>query len=443
MIQAMTHVPPPDFPFALQQLPAFVRGKPLPDHGPLGIYRRFQKIVLESTNRCPNSCVFCKYRQNTKKGSMSFFELEHLLRTLPPHIGEVDLSGSGEPLLLDDLPERTRLIKYHWPDASITIITSLNVPRNMRYFTRLLQSGVSTIGISCYGHTAEDYHALFGRDAFEDMRRNLEVLTTCARQFNVNISVHTFLQTDVVFNIREPEQKRAAFVEYLRAHGVTDIIAKPIYSGQGRLALPNVKTVPPPFPCSVVWGFRAGQLIVSWDLEVWPCCFIMHEKGGSLGNLREVNLATIYASPRYLRLYESHWDGSAMNNFSCKACTHPNSFSSYGEQIRLAAYQGIQLAGIKVYFWGCGETYHKYKLFFAQTKPQCILLDTPGDRPDEVDGISVRHPDEVLTHGEKLPIIIFASPENNAVIMDAICARYQEWQGSDIVPCIPDMGTNY
>ncbi|CAK7028094.1 MAG: tRNA-2-methylthio-N(6)-dimethylallyladenosine synthase [Desulfovibrio sp.] len=419
-------------------MPTFVRGKPLPDYGPFSVYGKFRKIILEQTAHCPNSCVFCHFRQREAKGTMAVSDLQHLLRCLPSHSGMVELSGNGEPLVLDDLSDRARLIRQAWPEASLSVLTSLSIPRDASYFISLFRSGVSRLDISCYGHTAEDYHLLHGRNAFDDVRRNIAILGECARRFNADVILHTFLSTDTLFGITESDQKRDAFEVVARKNGIRHSITKEVYSGQGRLRLPGVETAKPPWPCSAVWGHRAGELMIGWDLEVWPCCF-MPEKQYSLGNLRETTLARLYVSPRYREFHESHWIGDLSLFPCCAQCTHPNHQPSREELTRLAAYEGHRLAGQEVYFWGCGEAYRMRKIFFAQTKPRCILYDAPGERPDEVDGIMVRHPDDVLLSEEKLPLIIFAAPEHNTTILETLGRRYPEYGPDDIILCTAAM----
>jgi radical SAM protein with 4Fe4S-binding SPASM domain len=358
----------------------FTVGKALPDYGPYGIVRRFSRIVLEQTAHCPNKCVFCKFRRRSRKGDMSVSDLEHVLRSFPPYAGRVELSGNGEPLTLDDLPERARLIKDYWPQAALNVLTSCNVTRDKNYFTRLLRAGVSDIRISCYGHTPEDYRALHGRDAFSELLANIDRLAACAMRFGARIHVDTFASSESIFNIKESERKYREFAGYLRARGITDIIRKPVYSGQEALRLRNVPAHVRPFPCSVVWGHRADEIMVGWDLEVWPCCF-MPEREHSLGNLRESSLQEIYSSPRYREFYFRHWNRDVASLPVCRECSQPNHSPSHDELVRLAAWEGNRLAGQNVYFWGCGEAYRRYKIFFAQARPQCILYDAPATGP--------------------------------------------------------------
>jgi hypothetical protein len=192
------------------------------------------------------------------------------------------------------------------------------------------------------------------------------------------------------------------------------------------------------FPCSVVWGSRAGQLIIDVNCNVIPCCYAGGQ-GITFGNLREASLKEIYTSPAFTDFYEKHWDGDLSGYPLCNRCVEPFPAASPDEQTRLAVWQGELLAGRKVYFWGCGETYRKYRQYFARAKPQAFLLDI-DECVGMYDDLPVRHPDNVLKSGEKLPVVIFAAPENNERILSTIKEKYPCLNRQDLICCPADLG---
>ncbi|MDL2216724.1 radical SAM protein [Desulfovibrio sp. OttesenSCG-928-M14] len=413
----------------------FTHGKPLPDFGPYGVIRRFSRIVIEPTTFCPNKCIFCKYRLRSNKGTMSPADLEHLMCSLPEYAGPVEFGGGGEPLLLEELPEYIHLVKSHWPNAVIKLFTSLSLPRSRDYFVRLLRAGVEQFNVSCYAYTEDDYVTLFGRDALAAVMANLHTLGPLAWSFDSDVCVHTFFEPEKIFSLTHMQQKEMEFTRHLEQSGITHIIRKGVYSGLDSLRLANVPFESPPNPCSVVWGHRANELAVGWNLDVWPCCLVP-ETEHRLGNLRENSLADIYTSARYRAFYERHWKGDIADMAVCRECSHPNHNPSQGELTRLASYEGQRLASKDVYFWGCGEAYRAYRVFFGQTKPQCILYDAPGPRPETVDGIPVRHPDEVLPNAKKLPLILFSFPQHTRIILKRIREKYPHYDRLDITLCV-------
>lgn len=90
-----------------------------------------------------------------------------------------------------------------------------------------------------------------------------------------------------------------------------------------------------------------------------------------------------------------------------------------------------RLQGKEVYFWGYGDLYRHKRHLFQGVKPQCILVDTLGNHPDSVDGIPVRHPDEVLDGSEILPIVVFGRDQNT--VYRKILSKYPMYV--DVVSC--------
>lgn len=91
-----------------------------------------------------------------------------------------------------------------------------------------------------------------------------------------------------------------------------------------------------------------------------------------------------------------------------------------------------RLAGQKVYFWGCGEMFRRKRHVFSNCRPVCLLADTPS-RPDSVEGLAVRHPDEVVPSGETLPVVIFAGKTACETILRTIRQNYPKL--TDIYCC--------
>lgn len=97
---------------------------------------------------------------------------------------------------------------------------------------------------------------------------------------------------------------------------------------------------------------------------------------------------------------------------------------------------GTKLAGQDVYFWGAGNFYYRHRQRFAQCNPRYILLDLNPENLTEVDGIPVRHPRDVLSKEEKLPIVIFAQAP--APILETIARDYPEYRQENEHICTCD-----
>ena len=106
------------------------------------------------------------------------------------------------------------------------------------------------------------------------------------------------------------------------------------------------------------------------------------------------------------------------------------------EQVLYMRKEAASLAGRKVYFWGGGSVYERYKVLFEKTRPQCILLDiVPASGLREtIGGMPVRFVQEMPVDAEALPIIIFARFLHAWQIKQKIEAKYMKLY-SNIVLC--------
>lgn len=88
-----------------------LKRNPLPFWGVPSVLNRFSELSLESLNYCANRCVFCCVAKPRKKRVMTRENLAIVLERFPDFDGVVNLSNNGDPILLDDLPERVAQIR--------------------------------------------------------------------------------------------------------------------------------------------------------------------------------------------------------------------------------------------------------------------------------------------------------------------------------------------
>lgn len=91
--------------------------------------------------------------------------------------------------------------------------------------------------------------------------------------------------------------------------------------------------------------------------------------------------------------------------------------------------EAARLNGQDVYYWGCGDLYHKNKNLLRELRPKALLLDIPYSGPAEIDGIPVLHPQEVTD--APLPVLLFSG--RPSFIYRKIQRDYPLF--SDVVPC--------
>jgi hypothetical protein len=263
----------------------FTRGHPLPDSGLFGINRGFSDITIENTNRCGYSCFCCSHSSMSRKtGDMPIAGLNVVLNRLNESLdnfaGEFKLTGFGETLLLDDLPNRIKLIKKHYPDNPISFTTTLGVRRyEIDEVKHLISSGLGSIYISCYGYDREMYKAVHGVDRYDVVIDNIRSFSSVMGEFNFKMHV----KYDGFINCGLPKKERInskrKFIDFLESLGIESHWGQnlhnfgetKIYSESGNLSTNRV--------CCVVWGFMADRLTIHWNLDVVPCCKLLD--GGS------------------------------------------------------------------------------------------------------------------------------------------------------------------
>lgn len=77
------------------------------------------------------------------------------------------------------------------------------------------------------------------------------------------------------------------------------------------------------------------------------------------------------------------------------------------KQARYMMESAQRLRGQDVYFFGCQQVYQENKAFFSKCRPQAMLIEhSLGEMM--VDGLPVLLPEEALSSGQTLPIVIFS-----------------------------------
>jgi MoaA/NifB/PqqE/SkfB family radical SAM enzyme len=140
-------------------------------------------LKIESTNICNLECPFCLDRdRSTFKGEgmrgfgrMKSDFFKGIIDQLKPYAFNVNLYGSGEPLLF---PEAYEMMRYA-ADNDIGVRVSSNL--SMREFTdemaeKVVTSGIEHLIISCHGASQETYEKYMVGGNFERVIANMRKL---------------------------------------------------------------------------------------------------------------------------------------------------------------------------------------------------------------------------------------------------------------------------
>jgi radical SAM protein with 4Fe4S-binding SPASM domain len=320
---------------------SFTCGYPLPDSGLYGLCRGFDGIRIEFTNNCTFKCFCCPHTEMKRaKGIMSQDDLRLLLdkvkEALPLFQGEIQVLGFGEALLLNDLPQRLEIIKAGYPGNTLDLISTFGVKKySYGEIDRLLATGLDEVHISCYGYDRETYKKIHGVDAFDIVIHNIRHLAALREKYNLHL--HVKYDDFIVYpqNREEHVRARNKFLDFCRQEGVVLMDANRLNNlGETKIFVEAAGQKSPRHACSVVWGFRARELVVYWNLDIVPCSIIT-DGDIILGNLREQSLDDIFSSARYIDFYNRQWSREVEDIPACRFCDFPNDDSSADEISRM------------------------------------------------------------------------------------------------------------
>ena len=148
---------------------------------PLLFYRYYRyhlplpsAILIENTNCCNAQCVMCPREMLTRqRGFMDIGLFEKIIREVSSvrRTPVVHLHGFGEPMLDESLPERIMLAKTCGIKHTYLVTNaSLLFPETSR---KIINAGLDTMKISCYGTDEESYQATMRRLDFKVALHNI------------------------------------------------------------------------------------------------------------------------------------------------------------------------------------------------------------------------------------------------------------------------------
>lgn len=144
--------------------------------------RRFRLFQIEPTTRCNLSCVMCPWKDIHRRGRDMDMELFARISRYFVHTDEVDLTGSGEPLMNENLAEMVRCCKASGCRVGFSTNGVLLRPDRM---DELLKAGLDWVAFSIDAATEEIYRKIRVGSALSTVRENLEYIKSL-RMFTKN-----------------------------------------------------------------------------------------------------------------------------------------------------------------------------------------------------------------------------------------------------------------
>ncbi len=304
-----------------------------------------RELQVEVTAACNLRCRMClvRYRPavDRREGSLGLDRLKALVDALPD-LERLTLQGLGEPLLAPDLIAMVAYAAARGIDVGFNTNGTL---LTRRIAERLVDAGLAWLHISLDGATAGTYEGI--RDGARlahvernvrglvelmrarraqrpalslvlvAMRRNVAELTGVVR-LAAEWGVPTVRVQNLAHSFSDTEREGAyrAIREFTEAEALWqgDMPADAAFAEARRVAeasgvalrLPTVEPAAPARPPGTpgcVWPWTGAY--VRHDGGVQPCCMLMGEDRGVLGDVRTASFATVWAGSVYERFREA------------------------------------------------------------------------------------------------------------------------------------------
>lgn len=147
-------------------------------------------MLLELTNMCNDSCLFCANSKCTKKRGIINYNFAKMVLKQAYDLGtrEVGFYGTGEPLLdknLEDYVAYAKSLGYTY-----VYVTTNGVFLNEDRAQSLINSGIDSIKFSINASNPKDYFLIHGTNDFDKIINNLINLDRLRKRNKINLAIY-------------------------------------------------------------------------------------------------------------------------------------------------------------------------------------------------------------------------------------------------------------
>ena len=281
---------------------------------------KIERAVIEVNGGCNYSCEMCpQTNPGRPKGFLKKMPLdlfENIVKQVADKgIQTINLEGSGEPTLMNNLPEYIKIVRKYGARADIC---SNAIRFKGQFMKDCIDAGLNRIRISVIGYNEEMYQKWMDRNAFEIIKQNAREAIAYIEETGADCfvaSYHLILDNEKVEY--EVEQYRENFID---AVGTKAEIWK-MHNWSGVYENPNerkggLKTCGRPFAPEIT--VRAGGLDGKLG-AVAPCCQTLgRDDEAVLGHLSENTLEEVWFGEEFEKLREGHRTGNYPSY--CQGC---------------------------------------------------------------------------------------------------------------------------
>ena len=271
-----------------------------------------EQLNIELAGGCNLACPMCPQSSGREKeflGNLPFDIFKKAIdEALPLGLKYVNLGGSGEPLLYNQLNE---VVSYLSQNNLVSLIYTNGIWLTPEKFEQLCQAGLSAAKVSCQGWDRESYAKWMSTDKYDEVRGNLK---KCSAILKNNSQYTTFLQTNhLIHDYDKLEYQKECYInnwiKYLDVGG--EIWMTHNWSGQYD-AIPRHEIYETRKkrscgrPLANVLEIRAGGLDKKRGAVV-PCPNVLGQDSKAvMGHLQDMSLIDVATSEKFQHLRTVH-----------------------------------------------------------------------------------------------------------------------------------------
>jgi MoaA/NifB/PqqE/SkfB family radical SAM enzyme len=284
------------------------------DYHPVNVWGNLEDMLIEVTNRCNHSCVFCyNSKMNPILGSINVDFAKRILKeAFEMGVRSVGFYTTGEMFLCKDIAIHIANAKklgfnYIYSDTN-------GVLANRKNLESIITAGIDSIKFSINAGTKETYKVVHGSDDFERVMENLKICYELKKELNPQLKV--FISYVV---IKQNEQE----IETLR--GITKPYVDDFwcfsfwphhqlrYNCDMNSLTPSIGVREFPMPCQ-----NLKRVIVTFDGYLTACCLDFNHDL-LLADLKTTSLRDAWNSKNANMLRQLHIDNK-LEGTLCNTC---------------------------------------------------------------------------------------------------------------------------
>ena len=279
---------------------------------------KIDRAVIEINGGCNYSCQMCpqttgRGKDWLKKMPLKQFE-NYVSQCADAGLRVVNLEGSGEPTLNNNLHEYIKIVKKYNAKA---FCFSNGFKMSGDFMKKCVDSGLDFYRFSIIGYNHIKYKKWMNSDNFQIVLNNVKEMQKYVKEKNYDCVVATY---HLILDNKFIDQELKMYKNIVKWAGVkTEIWKMHNWSGVYDVEYQRkgkIKTCGRPFSPDVV--IRAGGMSGNTG-AVAPCCQVLgRDSEAILGYMSQESLENIWYGEKYESLRESHRTGNYPDY--CKSC---------------------------------------------------------------------------------------------------------------------------